>query len=66
MSGPIGQGATRFDFRRSVAERERAIRTLEILVRRAAESGYELDADLLAELQNVITGRTRTGPQPGI
>lgn len=64
MSGALGQKNTRFDFRRSVEGRERAIRTLEILLRKADESGQEVDPVLLIELQNVITGRIPAPIQP--
>ena len=62
MAGIAEQGNRRFDFRLAARERERAIRILEGLLRRTADSGEEPDKHSVSELQAVITGQQRALP----
>ncbi len=53
--GPAGR--PNFDFRLAMGERDRAIRRLELMLRRSATTGEVLDADEVAGLLRVITGQ---------
>ncbi len=57
MVGFSERKSGRFDFRLAARERERAIRLLEVLLKRSADAGEEPDRYSVSELQAVITGQ---------